>query len=119
MARVRQGSTVQDMSTETDQALRQQIAATYRPGRWAQLRPLLQRLGHAADAGPDTVLDWLLAASAGSRHEADKALRAMTVQLWSVAGAADGSLTLQAGGRVWRLMPQPAHRPATWRVSST
>lgn len=73
------------MSTEGDQALCLQVAATCRPGRCMRLGPLLRRLGLDAAAGPETVVGWLQAASAGSHHEAEQALRALATHPWAPA----------------------------------
>lgn len=106
------------MSTETDQALQRQVAATCRPGQWARLRPLLRRLGLDATAGPEAVVGWLRAASAGSHHEAEKALRTLAMHPWAPACGPEDGCTLQAGGHAWRLAPRPAHRPLRWQVST-
>ena len=105
------------MATAVNDAQRQSIASHCRAGSWVGMRPTLLRLGEGAQADAEVVVDWLAAASSGSFHEAQRALRAMGLYQWTLAPAATGALRLQAGAQAWQLTPMPATRPLTWRVA--
>lgn len=104
------------------------IAAQCRPLSWQRLRPRLAALAAPADAGPELLVQWLLATQqqlppGSTRTEARRLLQAMARQPWHVS-ALEGpygqsprlGFRVHAAGGIWWLQFGPVPTPRICQI---